>query len=391
MIALPPGAAQGGSFVIYLDYSANAPVDERVLAAFCDAERGCIGNANSAHVAGQQARSEMERAVASIASGMGAQADEVIFTSGASEANNLAVKGIARASRHVGRHIISTPLEHASVSGALTALQEQGWEIDLLDICRDGTIDLEQLRMLLRRDTVLVAISWVDSELGTVQPVRQVSEVLRDYPQCRLHVDATQAVGKIPLSFEGIDTLSFAPHKFGGLNGSGVLLKRRGLVLEPLIHGGASTTIYRSGTPAVGLAAAAARALELALDEVESRRETVQAHNDRLRAALSAYPKLRINSPEGAIPHILNLSVAGVRGAAAQRALSARGVCVSVKSACSVENTPSRAVYAVSRDRRNALASWRISLSHRTTDAEIDAFLSIFDECYREGFSCPGN
>ena len=250
---------------------------------------------------------------------------------------------------------------------------------------------MEQLRTLLRRDTVLVAISWVDSELGTVQPVQQVSELLRDYPQCRLHVDATQAVGKIPLSFEGIDTLSFAPHKFGGLNGSGVLLKRRGLVLEPLIHGGASTTIYRSGTPAVGLAVAAARALELALDEVESRRDTVQAHNDRLRAALSAYPKLRINSPEGAIPHILNLSVAGVRGAAAQRALSARGVCVSVKSACSVENTPSRAVYAVSRDRKNALASWRISLSHRTTDAEIDAFLSIFDECYREGFSCPGS
>ena len=182
MIALPPGAARGGNHVIYLDYSANAPVDERVLAAFCEAERGCIGNANSAHAAGQLARVEMECATASIAAGIGAQADEVILTSGASEANNLAVKGIARASRHVGRHIISTPLEHASVSGALTALQEQGWEIDLLDICRDGTIDLEQLRTLLRRDTVLVAISWVDSELGTVQPVRQVAELLRDYP-----------------------------------------------------------------------------------------------------------------------------------------------------------------------------------------------------------------
>lgn len=175
-------AAQGGNFVVYLDYSANAPVDERVLAAFCDAERSFIGNANAAHTVGQLARSEMERAVASIASGMGAQADEVILTSGASEANNLAVKGIARASRHVGRHIISTPLEHSSVSGALTALQEQGWEIDLVDICRDGTIDLSQLRSLLRRDTVLVAISWVDSELGTVQPVRQVVEMLRDFP-----------------------------------------------------------------------------------------------------------------------------------------------------------------------------------------------------------------
>ena len=207
MIALPPGAARGGSFVIYLDDSANAPVDERVLAAFCEAKRSCIGNANSAHAAGQLARSAMERAVASIAAGLGAEPDEVILTSGASEANNLAVKGIARASRHLGRHIISTPLEHASVSGALTALQEQGWEIDPLDISRDGTIDLSQLRTLLRRDTVLVAISWVDSELGTVQPVRQVSELLRDFPQCRLHVDATQAVGKLPLSFAGMELI----------------------------------------------------------------------------------------------------------------------------------------------------------------------------------------
>lgn len=377
--------------MIYLDYSANMPADPEVLEAFCTAERAFIGNANSNHVAGQQARSEMERAVQAIAARMGALPEEVILTSGASEANNLAIKGIARASRHAGRHIISTPLEHASVSGALTALQEQGWEIDLLDIRRDGTVDVEQLRTLLRKDTVLVAVGWVDSELGTVQPVPEIASLLKAFPQCRLHVDATQAVGKIPLSFEGVDTLSFAPHKFGGLNGSGVLLKRRGLVLEPLIHGGASTTIYRSGTPAVGLAVAAARALELALENLEDRRAVVQAHNDRLRAALSAYPKLRINSPAGAVPHILNLSVEGVRGAAAQRALSARGVCVSVKSACSVGNTPSRAVYAVSHDRKNALNSWRISLSHRTTAAELDAFLSIFDECYREGFSCPGN
>lgn len=377
--------------MIYLDYSANMPADPEVLEAFCTAERAFIGNANSNHVAGQQARSEMERAVQAIAARMGALPEEVILTSGASEANNLAIKGIARASRHVGRHIISTPLEHASVSGALTALQEQGWEIDLLDIRRDGTVDVEQLRTLLRKDTVLVAVGWVDSELGTVQPVPEIASLLKAFPQCRLHVDATQAVGKIPLSFEGVDTLSFAPHKFGGLNGSGVLLKRRGLVLEPLIHGGASTTIYRSGTPALGLAVATEKALELALENLEDRRAVVQAHNDRLRAALSAYPKLRINSPAGAVPHILNLSVEGVRGAAAQRALSARGVCVSVKSACSVGNTPSRAVYAVSHDRKNALNSWRISLSHRTTAAELDAFLSIFDECYREGFSCPGN
>lgn len=370
--------------MIYLDYSANMPADPEVLEAFCTAERAFIGNANSNHVAGQQARSEMERAVQAIAARMGALPEEVILTSGASEANNLAIKGIARASRHVGRHIISTPLEHASVSGALTALQEQGWEIDLLDIRRDGTVDVEQLRTLLRKDTVLVAVGWVDSELGTVQPVPEIASLLKAFPQCRLHVDATQAVGKIPLSFEGVDTLSFAPHKFGGLNGSGVLLKRRGLVLEPLIHGGASTTIYRSGTPALALAVSAEKALRLALENQDARIRHVAALNARLREALAKYPGVRFNSPETAVPHILNLSVQGVKGAAFQRALGRRGVCVSVKSACSVEGTPSKAVFAVSRDRKSALSSWRISLSHLTTQETLTQFLLIFDECYKE-------
>lgn len=328
----------------------------------------------------------MERAVNEIAERMQASPDEVILTSGASESNNLAIKGIARASRHVGRHIISTALEHSSVSGTLTALQEQGYEIDLADIRRDGTVDVDQLRSLLRKDTVLVAISWVDSELGTAQPIQEIASVLKDFPQCRLHVDATQAVGKIPVSFDGVDTMSFAPHKFYGLNGSGVLLKRSGLAIEPLIHGGASTTIYRSGTPALGLAAAAARALELAMTEYEQRRDRIEKLHARLREELSSYPKVRVNSPDGAVPHILNLSVDGTKGTVVQRVLSERGVCVSVKSACSVEGTPSRAVYAVSRDRRRALSSWRISLSHLTTGEELDVFLHIFDECYREGF-----
>ena len=223
------------------------------------------------------------------------QPAEIIYTSGASEANNFALKSIARLERHHGKHIISTPLEHSSVSGSLTALQEQGYEIDLVDIKQDGTVDLAHLRELLRPDTILVAVTAVDSELGVVQPVTEIAALLKDYPHCHLHVDATQAVGKLPLpSFEGIDTLSLTAHKFYGLNGIGVLVKRRGLALEPLIHGGESTTIYRSGTPTVA-----------------------------------------------------------------------------------------RTVFAVSRDRRNALSSWRISLSHRTTDEEITGFLQAFDACYR--------
>ena len=370
--------------MIYLDYSANTPVDARVLEQFCAVERRCIGNANSHHQAGSAAKAEIDAATIKIASLLGVQPAEIIYTSGASEANNFALKGLARLSRHAGRHIISTPLEHSSVSGTLTALQEQGYEIDLLDVKQDGTVDLEHLKDLLRPDTICVAITLVDSELGVVQPVQEIATILKAYPHCHLHVDATQAVGKIPVSFEGVDTMSLTAHKFYGLNGIGLLVKRRNLALEPLIHGGESTTIYRSGTPTVALASSLACALDLAVTDLPNRVDHVAKLNAELRAALSTYPLVRINSPEHTIPHVLNLSVRNVKGTVFQRELDAKGVCVSVKSACSSDGLPSRAVFAVSRDRRNALSSWRISLSHLTTEEEIRAFLQAFDVCYRE-------
>jgi cysteine desulfurase len=370
--------------VIYLDYSANTPADRAVLEAFCKTEQTFWGNPNSTHPLGRLAGQAMADATAHIAALLGVQPQEVIFTSGASESNNLAIKGIAQASRPLGRHILSTALEHSSVGGALSALQQQGWEIDLLDIDRNGQVDLQQLEELLRPDTVLVAVSAVDSELGTVQPIQAIGALVKRYPNCHLHVDATQAVGKTPLVWEGVDTMSIAPHKFYGLNGSGLLVKRQNVVLEPLIHGGVSTTIYRSGTPALGLAVSTEVALTKALENRSQWASYVAELNHKLRKALSAYPQVVINSPEGAVPHILNLSVEGVKGTVFQEALAQRGVCVSVKSACSTPGTPSKAVFAVSRNRKRAMSSWRISLSHLTTPEELEEFLKIFDACYKE-------
>lgn len=366
--------------MIYLDYTANTPVEPRVLEAFCAAEGRYIGNANARHGAGRAAADAVARAAADCAALLGVAPGELIFNSGASEGNNTAIMGIAHANRHVGRHIITTPLEHASVSGCLTALQERGWEIDVLDVNRDGRIDLGQLADLLRRDTVLVTLCAVDSELGVLQPVGEASAIVRRYPDCRLHVDATQIVGKLPFDFGLADTVSLSAHKFGGLNGSGLLWKRADVELEPLIHGGTSTTLYRSGTPAVGLAVALAEALGIALGHMEERYARVARLNRALREALARRGGVTVHSPVDAVPHILNLGAAGVRGAAFRDALAERGVCVSVKSACSVENTPSRAVYAVTRNRRAALESWRVSLSHLTTEDEIGAFMRIFDE-----------
>ena len=370
--------------MLYLDYSANTPVDEEVLQCFCEAERRYPGNANAHHQAGAAAKAAINEATRSIARCLGAPPAGIIYTSGASEANNLAVKGLAALGGTAGRHILSTPLEHSSVSGSLEALQKKGYEVELLDILSDGTVDLADLKKRLRPDTVLVAVTAVDSELGVVQPIAEIAELLKAYPNCHFHVDATQAVGKTELVLDGVDTMSIAPHKFYGLNGSGLLLKKKDLVIEPQIHGGSSTTIYRSGTPALALAVSSEEALRLALENQEKRIAYAEALNRYLRDELAKYPAVRINSPENAVPHILNLSVRGVKGTVFQRELGKRGVCVSVKSACSTEGTPSKAVFAVSRDRKNALSSWRISLSHLTTWEELQEFLRIFDSCYKE-------
>jgi Cysteine sulfinate desulfinase/cysteine desulfurase and related enzymes len=370
--------------MIYLDYTANTPADPAVLDCFCNIETEFFANPNSAHPLGTYAAEKMKQTTVSIAKMLSVLPEEIIFTSGASESNNLAIKGIALSYRENGKHIISTCLEHPSVSGALTYLQANGYEIDLVDITQKGEVDLSHFKELLRKDTVLVSICTVDSELGAVQPIAELKKILSDYPNCQFHTDATQAVGKMKVDFSLADCFTFAPHKFYGLNGSGVLIKKRNTVLSPLIHGGAGNSIYRSGTPCLALSAACEKALSLAVCSFEERIFRIQQQNVFLRQKLSQYPLVRINSTEKSLPHILNISVKGVKGEQFRTALGELGVCVSVKSACSVASTPSRAVLAVTKDKKNALCSWRISLSHLTTMEELHLFLEAFDQCYRQ-------
>ena len=367
--------------MIYLDYAANTPVEDCVLDSFVSASKSYIANPNSVHLLGRQAKTRMEEASAKIAATLGVKPSEVIYTSGASEANNLAIKGIARAYREYGKHIISTGLEHSAVSGALTYLQSLGYEIDLLDITSDGTVDLMHLKELLRKDTILVSIGYVDSELGVKQPIKEIGEILKEYKNCYFHTDATQAVGKIPLELEYVDLLSFAPHKFYGLNGSGVLVKKEGVILEPLIHGGASTSIYRSGTPVLPMAVATETALVHAYENMEKNFQYVKELNEYMRSQIAAIKEVRINSTKESIPYTLNMSAKGIKAEAMRSALEEEGFAVSTKSACSVPNTPSRAVYAVSKDRKNAMSSFRVSLSYMTTKEEVVSFIEALTRC----------
>ena len=368
--------------MINLDYASHTSICDSVMEEMCRVERNFLGNVMSAHGLGRAAKAEMERVTAGIANLLGVQPQEIIFTSGASEANNLAIKGIAKAYGYVGKHILSTCLEHPSVSGTLTALQTQGCEIELLKILPNGQVCLANLKTALRRDTVLVCVSAVDSELGVIQPLAEIAEIVATQPNCHLHVDAAQAVGKIPVPVYG-STFCFSPHKFYGPCGVGVLVKRNGVVLEPQLHGGSSTTIYRSGTPALTLAAGAYKALEIAMGEMDERLKAVYKLRDRVVEYVKGFPNVRVNIPNGS-PYILNLSVIGTKASAFQTALDAHGICVSVKSACSTDNAPSRPVFAITGDKKAATSSWRISFSHLTTMQEVEIFLAAFAACYKE-------
>ncbi|MFV0352170.1 MAG: cysteine desulfurase family protein [Oscillospiraceae bacterium] len=370
--------------MIYLDYAANTPTDEAVLQTFCEVNRQYFGNANSYHAAGRAAAKKMEEITQNIAALLGVLPQEIIYTSGASESNNLAIKGAVRANRHTGKHILTTSLEHSSVSACFTALQQQGYEIEMLDLLPNGRVDLDCLEELLRPDTVLVSVCALDGELGTVQPIAKIAQMIKQNSSACLHTDATQAIGKIMPDFLAADCISLAPHKFYGLNGCGLLIKKEKTILEPLIHGGVSTTLYRSGTPAVALAASVEKALALALANQEKRTKQIEEMNATLRGFFEQKPYAHINSPKAAVSHVLNLSIDGVKGDDVQRVLDKHGVCVSVKSACSVQGTPSRAVYAVTGNRQRALSSFRISLGHLTTPAELEEFMKIWEICYGE-------
>lgn len=373
---------------IYLDYAANTPVQKEVLDVFNDVTQKYFANPNSTHNLGKETNKKIVKTTENILKLLKDETNinensEIIYTSGSSESNNLAIKGIAKSYKENGKHIISTFLEHSSVSSPLTYLKEEGYEIDIVNITAEGLVDIEHLKSLIRNDTILISICYVDSEVGTVQPIKEIAKIVKQYPNCFLHVDCTQAIGKIKLDLSNVDLISFAPHKFYGLNGFGALIKRKDIVLEPLINGGASTSIYRSGTPVVGQICALETALKLSYKELESRNEYVKNLNTIIRNHLLKYNDVKINTVSIENPYILNISVNGIKAVDFKEKLEEYGVCISIKSACTITITPSRIVMAMTHDRKRALSSWRISLSHLVTEEDINRFLKIFDECYK--------
>ncbi len=370
--------------MIYLDYSATTPVNEEVLESFNVANKEFIGNANSLHKLGVNSSKLIESATTQIAHILNVKNDEIIYTSSSSESINLAIKGVAFKYQQRGKHIITSKFEHSATYGALDFLKDLGFEVSYVETDENGVINLDSLKSLMRSDTILVTINHVNSEIGIKQPIEEIGQFLKEYPKCIFHVDLTQSIGKINVNLDNIDLGTFSAHKIYGIKGISCLIKKEKIQLEPLIHGGKSTTIYRSGTPAHPLIVSISKALRLAYINLDEKFNYVLELNKYLKSKLSNYEDVYINSNDKCIPHILNISILGIKSETFMHALEEYDVYVSTKTACSIHDSLSESVYELTKDKKRAQSSIRISLSYLTSKEEIDKFLNIFDECYKK-------
>jgi cysteine desulfurase len=363
---------------IYLDAHATTPMDERVLATMLPYFTEHFGNAASVtHQYGWEAEAAIKRSRQSIAEAIHATPEEIVFTSGATEANNLAIKGIAEANFARGRHIITVATEHNAVLDPCHYLQTLGFEITILNVLPDGLIDVSQLKKAIQPHTILVSVMAANNEIGVVQPIAEIGEICRHH-HVFFHTDAAQAIAKIPLNVEAmnIDLMSLTAHKIYGPKGIGALYVRRRnprVNLAPQLHGGGHERGLRSGTLYTPQIVGFAKAIELGLGEMASESVRVAALRDTLWKALEPLGGIHLNGHRGhRLPGNLNVSVEGVDGQALSLGLQPL-MAVSSGSACtSAKIEPSHVLAALGRSPELAFASIRFGLGRFTTAAEID-------------------
>ena len=373
--------------MIYLDYAASTPVDEDVLNNFIDVTKKNYANPNSNHEMGLSAKILIDKATLNISNLLNVLPEEIIYTSGATESNNLAIRGIAERYKNRGKHILVSSLEHNSIISTCSNLQELGYEIDLIPVNKDGLVDIDILKKMIREDTILVSICAVDSEIGLVQPIEEISNLLKNYENIIFHTDASQAFGKVNINYSNCDLITIAPHKFYGMNGISILIKKKHISVKPMILGGKSTTIYRSGTPIIAMITSTAIALEKAINNLEIRNKIVYEYNKKIKDKLSEYKNVHINNTSKSVPYTLNISIKKIKSELFVSKLNENGIMVSTKTSCCPLNTPSKLIYALTKDKALAATSIRISLSHLTTEDEIDKLLIVFDKIYKEFFN----
>ena len=370
--------------MIYLDYSATTPIGFEVLDTYNKTSKDFFGNPNSLHELGVKTKNLMNCATKQIAEILNINETEITYTGGATMANNMALIGIAMHNHKRGKHIITSKLEHPSIYAICNYLESIGFEISYVNNDEEGLIDFEDLKKLIREDTILVSICAVNSELGIRQPLKMIRQIIKkENPNTIFFFFFTQAIGKVSISMHDVDLATFTAHKIYGPKGIGVLYKSNNVGISPILYGSGKSNMLNPGTPAVPLIVALSKAVRLATTDIEKRERFVERLNSKIVDALKKYNGVMINKTKYSIPHILNISLRNIKAETFLHALEEFEVYVSSNTACS-SATLSSSVMAVYNDKVRASSTIRISLSYLTTTDEVNKFISYFDQIYRK-------
>lgn len=362
--------------IIYLDNAATTLVNPEVLDSYNKTKTHYFANPSSIHISGQESSRLLSKARDQILSLLNVNDDELIFTSGATEANNLAIKGYALRYQNRGKHLITTVIEHPSVLEAFKQLEDNfGFKVTYLPVNKNGVIDINDLKKAIRKDTILVSIMAVNNEVGSINNINEISNLLNDYPLIAFHSDVTQGIGKINLPYEKMDMFSFSGHKIHGLNSNGALIKRKKIELLPLISGGGQENNFRSGTNDVALAVSLAKAMRLSISSLDQNFSKIKQFSEVLLAYLKENPSLyEINSFDN--PYIVNFSSLTKKASVVVESLSTKGIMVSSVSACHAKKEAiSYVIKALGKSDELAHNTIRVSFSSDNSIEDVNALI----------------
>lgn len=375
--------------MIYFDNAATTRPYPEVLATYTEIASKIWGNPSSLHRLGNQAHRFLEASRKQIADLIGKDPQEIVFTSGGTEADNWIVKGVAFEKQDFGRHILISAVEHPAVAESVQWLAGQGFEVEQIPVDQTGQVDLERFAALLRPDTILVSVMAVNNEIGRIQPIPELAQILEAWPKVSLHVDAVQALGKqnVPLFLpDRVDFASFSAHKFHGLRGVGFAYLKKGKRLSPLLTGGGQEGERRSTTENLAGIGAMAKALRLSMEEQAFVQERLVAIKSSLLQELAKYEDVEIFSGlDGYSTNILTFGIKGVRGEVLLHALEAYDIFVSTTSACSARaGKPAGTLIAMGVPGNRASSAVRLSFSRENTIAQVEQFLTTFKLIYQQ-------
>ena len=375
--------------MIYFDNAATTQVYPDVLKTYTEVASKIWGNPSSLHSLGSQASRILEASRKQIADLLGKKSSEIFFTSGGTEGDNWVIKGVAFERAHLGKHIIVSSIEHPAVKESAFWLRSLGFEVDLAPVTRDGFVDVEKLADLIRPDTILVSIMAANNEIGSIQPIEDISALLEKHPTVSFHVDAVQAIGKMPLAdflTDRVDFATFSGHKFHSVRGVGFIFAKEGKKISPLLTGGGQESDKRSTTENVAGIAATAKALRLVLDQFEAGQHRLLAMKKIILEELSTYPDVTIFSQmEGFLPNILTFGIKNVRGEVTVHAFEDHQIYISTTSACSSKaGKPAGTLLAMGIPQKLAQTAVRISLDQENDMSQVEQFLTIFKQIYAQ-------